>query len=112
MPVPACCAQAVPATPAMQTMPEDTASASSSSPLTRTLALLMGTSRRGLLFRRAGRMGEGHFGLVLGPERGPGEPLHVRRGHLVELHEAPVDVLDVDRKSTRLNSSHANISYA
>src|SRR3712207_7734428 len=29
-----------------------------------------------------------------------GEPLHVRRGHRQ------------DRKSTRLNSSHANISYA
>src|SRR3712207_8705421 len=46
-----------------------------------------------------------------------------RRGHVVDLEAlveaagdvevgAPVDRVVLDRKSTRLNSSHANISYA
>src|SRR5438445_6156242 len=34
------------------------------------------------------------------------------RGEPVELLQPVVDVRDEDRKSTRLNSSHANISYA
>src|SRR3712207_9395088 len=41
--------------------------------------------------------------------------LDVRRsrdGHLVVIHDATVDRTTKDRKSTRLNSSHANISYA
>src|SRR5947209_15787951 len=74
-------------------VPEERTRASSRPPV-RILVLFMSTSRRGLL-RRACRVGEGHFGLVLGLERGAGEPLHVRRGHLLELREAPVDVLDV-----------------
>src|SRR3712207_8799711 len=39
----------------------------------------------------------------------------VHVGTLVDDHEGPLElahVLGVDRKSTRLNSSHANISYA
>src|SRR3712207_7270570 len=35
-----------------------------------------------------------------------------RRQHLNRLHRALEGELAVDRKSTRLNSSHANISYA
>src|ERR1035437_8615112 len=37
--------------------------------------------------------------------------VHARREHVHRLHEAKV-VCNPDRKSTRLNSSHANISYA
>src|SRR3712207_8437344 len=46
-------------------------------------------------------------------------PLHPRRRRIVGIHRGRVDadpqVFDLDgadRKSTRLNSSHANISYA
>src|SRR3712207_8219494 len=39
------------------------------------------------------------------------EPQHVGPGHLVQ-HGAEPPVAEEDRKSTRLNSSHANISYA
>src|SRR3712207_7381662 len=39
-----------------------------------------------------------------------------RRAAVLDHHRAPVELADVrqglDRKSTRLNSSHANISYA
>src|SRR3712207_7594437 len=49
-----------------------------------------------------------------GPPPPPG--LHLRVGLLLRLPREPVelltDVLLRDRKSTRLNSSHANISYA
>src|SRR3712207_8117918 len=38
----------------------------------------------------------------------PGEAYNVATGEPHKLRE----VLDLDRKSTRLNSSHANISYA
>src|SRR3712207_8719464 len=41
---------------------------------------------------------------------------HLPRQGLGDVHadrlDLPLDDLDVDRKSTRLNSSHANISYA
>src|SRR3712207_7709625 len=50
--------------------------------------------------------------LVAMMERHPGRPLHGARvlaGIVGDEREAP-DALD--RKSTRLNSSHANISYA
>src|SRR3712207_7923151 len=43
------------------------------------------------------------------------DDLRVRRLAVVDVAEAAADALDVsgeDRKSTRLNSSHANISYA
>src|SRR3712207_8240228 len=45
------------------------------------------------------------------------QQLHLRRGHhlrdLIEEQRAAVRELEhADRKSTRLNSSHANISYA
>src|SRR5436853_5922124 len=77
------------------------ASASDSSrPPARTFGFLLmaGTSLRalaggGLLL--GGRMGKGHFGLVLRPERGAGEPLDVGRGHLVVLRVAKVEILDV-----------------
>src|SRR3712207_8693523 len=44
-------------------------------------------------------------------------PLHVALGRVVGEDEPPrrvraVAIYDADRKSTRLNSSHANISYA
>src|SRR3712207_8915349 len=38
---------------------------------------------------------------------------HVQGGHARRLHDEAVGFdADLDRKSTRLNSSHANISYA
>src|SRR3712207_8412914 len=39
-------------------------------------------------------------------------PHHAGQGVLLRLHPPPVRVAGQDRKSTRLNSSHANISYA
>src|SRR3712207_9004660 len=75
------------------------------------------------LFRSVGQ--EGHDGVVM--EAGPAAPLEVIEAELpLELLVAPLDLpalLPVadrppdggvrrDRKSTRLNSSHANISYA
>src|SRR3712207_8217849 len=56
----------------------------------------------------------GELGLVGGHERGPVDRLRVRV--LVQVHQGePPRMLGLgtaDRKSTRLNSSHANISYA
>src|SRR3712207_7081439 len=53
--------------------------------------------------RRAqrGQRGELH---ALAPARPPGDPQEVQAAHHPRLR--------ADRKSTRLNSSHANISYA
>src|SRR3712207_7302369 len=48
--------------------------------------------------------------LLLEPARGA-RPQH-RAVLLEEEHRGRVGVEDLDRKSTRLNSSHANISYA
>src|SRR3712207_7699398 len=47
------------------------------------------------------------------PERGPDEPVR-RADHaaVTHLHHADGAGARRDRKSTRLNSSHANISYA
>src|SRR5258707_8509614 len=53
--------------------------------------------------RDAGRRGGGAFGDQLLP---------LRRGLRVGVHDRRVGGGDQDRKSTRLNSSHANISYA
>src|SRR5947209_14586433 len=49
-------------------------------------------------------LAQGHLALAGGEVAG-GE-------RLVELLFGEAEVLDLDRKSTRLNSSHANISYA
>src|SRR5688572_32533325 len=55
---------------------------------------------------RAG--GGGHVELVRGRGRAAAKlEVHAADGHLV-----PVDQLQIDRKSTRLNSSHSQISYA
>src|SRR3712207_7864411 len=54
--------------------------------------------RAGRLERQAADRGGGHLGQLLRPFR--------RLGHAVRR------AADIDRKSTRLNSSHANISYA
>src|SRR3712207_8365636 len=64
------------------------------------------------LFRSHGRALGGQAVEVLGQEvrhpDGPGQPLGQQL-----LHRQPrLDVAVEDRKSTRLNSSHANISYA
>src|SRR5258706_9714005 len=67
----------------------------SSRPAARRVESLMVGSSLGRLRRLAGRVGEGHFGLVLGLKGGAGEPLDVSRRHLFELREAPVDVLNV-----------------
>src|SRR3712207_7863979 len=56
--------------------------------------------------RRSGRAAAGrqrHHGARSPPRPPPGQPVRARRR---------VAALGVDRKSTRLNSSHANISYA
>src|SRR3712207_8570657 len=47
-------------------------------------------------------------------DRGAGDEVDLGRGQLEEVleHVAAVAQLAGDRKSTRLNSSHANISYA
>src|SRR3712207_7773745 len=57
------------------------------------------------------RQREHHLGL--GPQAGVGRPQHGQL--LLERHRERVALrpgLVLDRKSTRLNSSHANISYA
>src|SRR3712207_8553717 len=80
------------------------------------------------LFRSEGVLNQGVFpGLVAlhAPEPRPDLPpeLVVSPGQLAGLRDEPVQVpgqlavldvqaFDLDRKSTRLNSSHANISYA
>src|SRR3712207_7231781 len=56
------------------------------------------------------RLGRGHRG---GLEAGLGQRLDQRVLRLrVEVVVGAPQELDLDRKSTRLNSSHANISYA
>src|SRR3712207_8826451 len=51
--------------------------------------------------------------LVEGPVAERGDLLVEVAGHLADLGLAqPADPETLDRKSTRLNSSHANISYA
>src|SRR3712207_8270920 len=66
------------------------------------------------LFRSLRIAAIGHAVLALlhhhGRHGGHGlDALHV---HLIELLDEGQDGVDQDRKSTRLNSSHANISYA
>src|SRR3712207_8671106 len=48
---------------------------------------------------------------ILGDAGQPLEVVDVEVGERVDVREAP-GVPEIDRKSTRLNSSHANISYA
>src|SRR3712207_8651525 len=57
----------------------------------------VGVDDTGAVAGRAGTLG-------VGAEQG--------RLHAVRLREGLADRLEQDRKSTRLNSSHANISYA
>src|SRR3712207_9453477 len=86
------------------------------------------------LFRSVGRRdrgGRNGIGTARAGEPRSGRPLHDRSPHAVQLHaladaDAGVatgidgwialdddgDLVARDRKSTRLNSSHANISYA
>src|SRR3712207_8534150 len=48
-----------------------------------------------------------------GLQVGTGQAHPLRKGHRIDLHAVDVGArVAVDRKSTRLNSSHANISYA
>src|SRR3712207_8571620 len=60
----------------------------------------------------AGEQHRGAVALVVGPDERPHRRLHgdveADRGLVEEEHAGAVE----DRKSTRLNSSHANISYA
>src|SRR3712207_6163506 len=53
-------------------------------------------------------VGNGRWEVHVGGEAGAS----VRKGDLLATVESPEEVLTLDRKSTRLNSSHANISYA
>src|SRR3712207_7071883 len=59
------------------------------------------------LFRSPGPAAEDRGVLRLGELPG----VHRRRAEVANL-SGPHDVVERDRKSTRLNSSHANISYA
>src|SRR3712207_7008706 len=68
------------------------------------------------LFRSLGLRGrQGLTGLgdaAQGLRRLVGRPFVVLPATVVELALGLLEVRDADRKSTRLNSSHANISYA
>src|SRR3712207_7751327 len=56
----------------------------------------------------------GEFGVLLGVEVAEGEvfELAAQAAHAEAEGDGREDVQGLDRKSTRLNSSHANISYA
>src|SRR6266496_4483330 len=74
------------------------------------VALALGEPRRTLqALRGAGNVAP----LQLLEVRDPGHDV-VALGRVVDLHplEAPLGLFLVDRKSTRLNSSHVEISYA
>src|SRR3712207_7446367 len=59
------------------------------------------------------RSTEGHPGLVPGSHRRMSStPLEGNDDVVLPFSVEPLDVRGRDRKSTRLNSSHANISYA
>src|SRR3712207_7958575 len=45
-------------------------------------------------------------------QRGQDEPVHREHGEACGVEAGALDAAEQDRKSTRLNSSHANISYA
>src|SRR3712207_7196576 len=66
------------------------------------------------LFRSVGRAQRAAFDVQQGSdEREPRISGHVPVAELLEgLSQRPVHAVGQDRKSTRLNSSHANISYA
>src|SRR3712207_7198929 len=66
------------------------------------------------LFRSHRERPLGAVDLDAGEGRSPGVEAHQQRGQRPALVlQDPGDVrVDLDRKSTRLNSSHANISYA
>src|SRR3712207_6963279 len=61
------------------------------------------------LFRSCGERGEFHTFASYGP--GFGARVEYQVGEIV-IREGRFAYCDLDRKSTRLNSSHANISYA
>src|SRR3712207_8580622 len=69
--------------------------------LTLALTLTLGCSRSGVIERRIGERADGC---------GTNAPCVVRVADLTDFQWDQMHVLD--RKSTRLNSSHANISYA
>src|SRR2546430_10751216 len=57
----------------------------------------------------------GRFGVVtrLTPSRKPDRQLFLKRQYSTDPELAAIlDLLNIDRKSTRLNSSHSQISYA
>src|SRR3712207_7778055 len=67
--------------------------------------------RRSGLVQRAAVLAE-HRDVVTQPVDASADESHVRRDALELVREYGVQPLVLDRKSTRLNSSHANISYA
>src|SRR3712207_7682828 len=74
---------------------------------------LSNTARQALIYRALGA-GEPrfiHLGLILGPD---GKKLSKRHGDasIADYRRQGYLPEALDRKSTRLNSSHANISYA
>src|SRR3712207_7522650 len=69
-------------------------------PYTTLFRSLAGVAHRGGAVRRPAPAHEGRDGPLLLPDQGE------------ELHPARIPLPHRDRKSTRLNSSHANISYA
>src|SRR3712207_8839151 len=60
---------------------------------------------------RSELLGAGEVSLAWEELRTRAEPYPMNFGFWVHMSKA-ADLLGVDRKSTRLNSSHANISYA
>src|SRR5947209_11441219 len=66
-----------------------------------------------VLARLAGEHDDGRIRLELQQLPEPVQPLRIRQAEVEEhASRAGYQVLGLDRKSTRLNSSHANISYA
>src|SRR3712207_7858608 len=62
--------------------------------------------------RRAGRLPRGPFSYRPGDGFHVGQPVDGAKHHRHFLPTTPSQGHTADRKSTRLNSSHANISYA
>src|SRR3712207_8157831 len=67
---------------------------------------------RGGLARGGRRRGDRLRHPALGPSQGPAASLRVVGGEVAFFQPRREKRARIDRKSTRLNSSHANISYA
>src|SRR5258707_11227650 len=75
-----------------------------------TLLIAYGSSFRHILV--SGFDAFGKSVVICWPQQTSEQPGGQRAGKKVLLEQADLDIVKADRKSTRLNSSHANISYA